>query len=187
MRFLATVAAIVVSSSMAMAAEVAGIKLDDGIALGGQNLILNGAGTRTKLFFKVYVAGLYLPMKQSSAPAVLDQKGPRRIQMVLTRDLESAQLLDGLNAGLVANNSAADLDAIKPQIDQLRSIFGTLKEAKQGTVIMLDYLPDTGTVVTLNGDMKGAIPGAAFNRALLKVWLGDDPVDESLKRAMLGG
>lgn len=170
----------------ATAAEVAGVKLDDKIALGGQDLVLNGAGIRTKVIFKVYVAGLYVAQPQQTAAGVLAQKGPRRVQMVMLRDLTAEQLLDAVDAGLKDNNAATELEAIKPQVEQLRTIFTALKEAKKGDVVALDYLPESGTKVVMNGTAQGTIPGEPFNRALLKVWLGDKPVDGDLKRALLG-
>src|SRR5262249_62120319 len=90
----------------APAAEVGGVKLDDKASLGGQELVLNGAGMRTKAFFKVYVAGLYLPQKQTSTSGVLAQK-PRRVQLTLLRDLSSEQLLEALQSGLAAHNTQA--------------------------------------------------------------------------------
>jgi len=62
-----------------------------------------------------------------------------------------------------------------------------VKAAKSGDLILLDYLPGTGTRVTVRGEDKGTIPGEEFNRALLRIWLGNQPADASLKRAMLGG
>jgi long-chain acyl-CoA synthetase len=38
----------------------------------------------------------------------------------------------------------------------------------------------------LNSEARGKVANAAFARALLKVWLGDNPVDASLKKALLG-
>lgn len=167
------------------AVEVAGVKLDDRASVAGQELALNGAGLRTKIFFKVYVAGLYVPEKQTTAAGVLAQKS-RRVQLTLMRDLSSDQFLEALHSGLANNNTQAEMDAIKKQTDQLTSIFGLLKEAKKGSVINLDYA-DGATRISVSGSDKGSIAGEAFNRALLKVWLGDKPVQEDLKKALLGG
>jgi long-chain acyl-CoA synthetase len=183
-RQLATAWIALLLAGAAPAAEVAGVKLDDKVSLGGQELVLNGAGMRTKAFFKVYVAGLYLPQKQASTSAVLAQK-PRRVQLALLRDLSSEQLLDALQSGLAANNTQAELDGMKKEQEQLAGIFGSLKEAKKGSVILLDFV-DGATHVSVNGADNGSIPGEAFNRALLKVWLGDRPVQDDLKKAMLG-
>jgi long-chain acyl-CoA synthetase len=183
-KLLATGWVALLLAGVAQAAEVGGVKLDDKVSLGGQELVLNGAGLRTKAFFKVYVAGLYLPRKQASTGGVLGQK-PRRVQLALLRDLSSEQLLDALQSGLAANNTQAELDGMKKEQDQLAGIFGSVQEAKKGSVILLDFV-DGATHVSVNGADKGSIPGEAFNRALLKVWLGDKPVQEDLKKAMLG-
>src|ERR1700681_2013686 len=86
-------------AASAGAAEVGGIKLDDKVAVGGQELVLNGAGIRTRVVFKVYVASFYLPAKATDLSGVLG-KAPRRIQMNLLRTLAADQLVDALNEGL---------------------------------------------------------------------------------------
>ena len=60
------------------------------------------------------------------------------------------------------------------------------KEVKEKDVITLDFVDGT-TRIGWNGDAKGTIEGAAFNQALLRVWLGDKPVLPELKKALLGG
>ena len=75
-----------ITSMGALAAEVAGVKLDDKMTVGGQELVLNGAGIRTKLMFKVYVGSLYVPAKATSAGAVY-AKAPRRVQLNMLRDV----------------------------------------------------------------------------------------------------
>ncbi len=55
-----------------------------------------------------------------------------------------------------------------------------------GDEIIFDYTPGTGTVVTIAGVQKGVVEGAAFNSALLSIWLGKEPVGEDLRDALLG-
>jgi len=169
----------------AFGADVGGVKLADKAAVGGQELVLNGAGIRTKVFFKVYVGSLYVPAKAADLGTVL-AKGPRRIQMNLLRDLSADQLVDALNDGLKDNNTAAELAEVKAQQDQLTSIMKAFGEAKEGNVVTLDFI-DGATVVGFNGAAKGTIPGEPFNKALTKIWLGDKPIQPDLKKAMLGG
>jgi hypothetical protein len=169
----------------ALAAEVGGVKLDDKVAVGGQELVLNGAGVRKKFVIKIYVASLYLPAKASTLAAVLD-KGPRRIQMNLLRDLSADQLVDALVDGMKDANSPAELAAVKAQTDQMIATMKAFKEVKEKDVVALDFV-DGGTRISLNGSAKATLPGDAFNRALTRVWLGDNPVQDDLKKAMLGG
>jgi hypothetical protein len=173
-----------VLAASALAAEVGGVKLDDKVSMGAQELVLNGAGVRTRVVFKVYVASLYLPQKAADLAGVL-AKGPRRIQLNLLRTLSADQLVDALNEGLAENNTAAELAAVKSQADQLATIMKAFKEVKEKDVVTLDFV-DGATRVGLNGDAKGSIAGDAFNQALTKVWLGDKPVQADLKKSLLG-
>jgi long-chain acyl-CoA synthetase len=168
-----------------MAAEIAGVKLEDKATVAGKELVLNGAGLRTRAIFKVYAAGLYVPAKTTDVATVLGAPA-RRVQLTLLRTLSADQLVEALNDGLKENNSEAELAAIKPQVAELASIMRSFKEAREKDVITLDYADGT-TRIGLNGDAKGTIQGDAFNKALLKVWLGEHPVQADLMRAMLGG
>jgi long-chain acyl-CoA synthetase len=173
-----------VLASVAFAAEVGGVKLDDKVSMGAQELVLNGAGVRTRVVFKVYVASLYLPQKAADLAGVLS-KNPRRIQLNILRTLSGDQLVDALNEGLAENNTAAELAAVKAQVEALATIMRSLKEVKEKDVITLDFV-DGATRIGLNGEAKGSIGGDAFNQALTKVWLGDKPVQADLKKSLLG-
>ena len=172
----------------ALAAEVAGIKVDERIKLESSELVLNGAGLRTKAFFKVYVAGLYLAEKKTSANDVLVVPGPKRVSMRLMRDLSAKQLVDALEEGIRDNTPAAERESLKDRVADLSTLMSSLQSAKEGDVIALDWVPGTGTRIVLNGAARGkSIPGEDFYRALLRIWLGDDPVSKDLKKALLGG
>jgi hypothetical protein len=176
---------VAVFAAVALAAEVGGVRLDDKVTMGAQELVLNGAGVRTRVVFKVYVASLYLPQKATELAAVL-ANSPRRIQLNLLRTLSADQLVEALNEGLAENNTAAELSAVKSQVEALATIMKSFKEVKEKDVITLDFV-DGATRIGLNGDAKGNIGGDAFNQALTKVWLGEKPVQADLKKSLLGG
>jgi len=180
-----SVAAAVSFCAAVHAAEVGGVKLDDRTTLAGQPLVLNGAGVRTRAIFKVYVGSLYVPEKTTSLDGVL-AKAPRRVQLNLLRNLSADQLVDALVEGLKENNSAAELEGVKAQTDELVRIMKSFGEVKEGSVVTLDYV-DGATRIAQDGTARGSVAGEAFNRALLRIWLGDRPVQADLKRAMLGG
>ncbi len=169
----------------ASALEVKGVKVDETAQVGGSTLVLNGAGVRTKLMFKVYVAGLYLTQKQADANAVISDTGNKRVSMHFLRELSSEKLLHGMNEGFSDNNNAAEMAAIEPKMKQFRDMMTSAKEVKKGDLIVLDFTA-AGTQVNINGKTLGTVEDAAFNQALLRVWLGAKPVDASLKKAMLG-
>lgn len=174
-----------IATGAVLAADVGGVKIDDKVTVGGQELVLNGAGIRTKVMFKVYVGSLYLPAKATSAAAVY-AKAPRRVQLNMLRDVGSDQMVEALVDGLKQANSAADAAAVKAQTDELASVMKSIGQLKEGNVLTFDFV-DGATKVGLNGAAKGSIAGEAFNKALMNAWLGDNAVQSDLKKAMLGG
>lgn len=166
--------------------EVAGVQVPDHISVAGRDLVLNGAGLRRFLLMNVYVAALYLPERRHDTPAILGKETSRGFQLTLLRDLSTEQNLEALKGGLIANNSPSELEAIRREVDRFLGYIKELHEVTAGTVIQLDYLPGMGTRVSANQRYLGTIPGEAFNRAVLKIWLGEDPVQAGLKQALLG-
>jgi len=173
----------------ASAAEVdfAGIHLVDKIQVENTVLQLNGGGIRTKFFFKIYVGALSLPQKQTSAEAIIADEHEHRVVMYMLHELSSEKLFSAFKEAIEANQSPAEMAALDAQIRQMAQIFDSVREVKPGDIITLDYLPASGTRITVNGTGRGTIAGVAFNRALLKIWLGKDPVQDDLKKGMLGG
>ncbi|HET9977443.1 MAG TPA: chalcone isomerase family protein, partial [Burkholderiaceae bacterium] len=182
----ALIAAVTLSGgAIAQAVEIEGVKLEPTAQVGGAALQLNGAGLRTRAIFKVYVAGLYVPAKSNNPATLLAQKGPRRLQMTMLRNVDADSFAAPLNDGLKNNHNEAQLAALKGQIDAFNATFKSVGEAKKGDVIGIEYLPDSGTRITVNGQPKGSpIAGEEFYNALLRIWLGDKPADGDLKKGL---
>jgi hypothetical protein len=187
MRLCAAVVLALAPLAASAQVEVEGVKLEPSAQVGGANLVLNGAGVRTRAIFKVYVAGLYVPQKSGNAAALLAQKGPRRIAITMLRNVDADTFSGALSEGLQKNLSDAQFAGFKSQIDALNASFKAAGEAKKGDVIHLEFTPDAGTRVVVNGKPQGgAIAGEDFYNALLRIWIGDKPVDADLKKGMLG-
>lgn len=184
----ATLLMVASACALAQLTELEGVKLEPSAQVAAAPLVLNGAGLRTRAFFKVYVAALYVPKKATDATTLLSQTGPRRVAITMLRDVDAATFAGALNDGLKDNHTEAQLAALKPQIDTLNAAFKLVGEAKKGDLIQLDFAPDAGTRVVVNGQARGnAMAGDAFFNALLRIWLGDKPADGGLKKGMLGG
>ena len=167
----------------AWAAEVAGVKIDDKMRVGNAELALSGAGLRRRVFFQVYAIGLYVPDPKADRIA---QPGPKRVLIHMLRDVGAEQFTEALVEGIKANQSEAEAAALEPRIKQLAAIMNQVGEAKKGMAIALDW---TGaqTQVVIDGKPAGQpIAGEDFYRALLRIWLGDKPVQDDLKKALLG-
>lgn len=167
------------------AKEVADLEIPDQVDVGGTSLVLNGAGVRSKFFIKVYVGALYSPHRSKSVSEIIEMPGPKRVAMHFLHDEVSREKIIGAwNDGFENNQTEKDLGKLKARIEQFNALFET---AHHGDLITIDFVPEQGTSVAVNGEQKGVIEGADFYRALLLIWLGDDPADEDLKEAMVGG
>ena len=185
---LCLAALLTATGASAQPVEREGVKFEPTAQVGSAALQLNGAGVRTRAIFKVYAAGLYVPQKATSAATLLAQKGPRRLSMTMLRNVDAESFAGPLNDGLRNNHTEAQLAAFKPQIDAMNAALKAVEEAKKGDVLHFEYLPESGTRITVNGQQKGAnIPGEDFFAAMLRIWLGDKPADADLKKGLLGG
>jgi hypothetical protein len=176
-----------VAFSGASAAEVGGVRFTDTATVAGKELKLNGVGMRTKFFIKVYAAGLYLPQQSRNPAEIQKMDGPRRVQLVMMRELSSDDFGKAFMDGLNANSTAQERSALMGQTMQMGKVFAMVPGLKKGDVLFLDWIPGTGTVTSLNGRKIGdTIPDVAFYNALLRIWIGDKPADANLKPALLG-
>jgi hypothetical protein len=184
-----TLICIICLNTAALATEVEGIKLADKVRLGdaGPELMLNGAGVRTRIVFKVYVGALYLQQKRTTPDTVFNDSGPKRIAMHMLREVKADQFFAALSEGLKDNHTPDQLAKIEPQIREFEGIFKRVQNSKPGDLFLLDYTPGNGTRVMVNGETKGTVTGGEFYTALLRMWLGEKPADTNLKKALLGG
>jgi hypothetical protein len=166
------------------AAEVAGVKIDDAARVAGAELALKGAGLRKRLFVQVYAMGLYIADRKADPIA---QGGAKRVAIHMLRDVDAGTFAKALVDGMRPNHDEATMKALEPRIAQLNAIMAAMKEAKKGMAISLDWVPGTGTQVTIDGKAAGKpIEGEDFYRALLRIWVGEKPVQDDLKKALLG-
>jgi len=172
-------------ASSALAAEVAGVKIEDKASVAGANLALKGAGLRKRVVFQVYAMGLYVADRKADP---ITQVGAKRIAIHMLRDVGADQFTAALVDGMRPNHDEATMKSLEPRVARLGAILGEMKEAKKGMVILLDLVPGAGTQVSIDGKPAGKpIEGEDFYRALLRIWLGDKPVQDDLKKALLGG
>jgi hypothetical protein len=167
------------TSSPAFAGKLAGVSMPDSVTVGGTALVLNGMGLREKYFIDIYVAGLYVPQKTSSASTVITQDTPKQITMHMTYDLSKDKLAEAMREGLATSTEAA----AKAHTETLA---GWMETVAPGDKILLTYVPGTGTTVTVKGKAKGTIPGPEFMRAIWGIYVGPKPPTSALKKGLLG-
>lgn len=169
------------------AVEVAGVKYPGTAAVGNANLQLNGAGIRYKAIFKVYTAGLYLGAKATTPEAVYAAPGVKRLHVVMLRDIDGNELGKLFTDGMRKNATREEFGKSIPGTLKLAEMFATRKKLVAGDSFSVDYVPGTGTVISLNGKVATEpIVEPVFFVAMMKIWLGAEPPDWQLKEALLG-
>lgn len=178
--------ALLPTAALAQAAEVGGIRFEPELALRGSRVLLNGAGLRVKFFVKVYAAGLYLPAKAAAPEAAWDTKAPRALRIVMLREVDAAELGKLLATGIEKNASAEEFARAAPATARITELFAARKKMMTGDTILIEWVPGTGTVLTINGKAEEPIADPEFFPTLMRVWLGRSPADADLKEALLG-
>jgi len=167
--------------------DVAGVKLEDRVTVAGKPLQLNGAGVRYKAVFKVYTAGFYAEKKADTPDELLDQPGPKRMTITMLRDIESAELGKMFSRGMEDNMEKGSFAKLIPGVMRMSQVFTNHKILKTGETFVVDWIPGTGTVLTVKGQVEGEpFKEPEFFEALMRIWLGPKPADWQLKDALLG-
>jgi hypothetical protein len=185
---LLLVAGLLVSlASAAAPVTINGVKVEDSVSVAGAPLQLNGAGTRYKAIFKVYVASLHTTKKVTSLDELIAAPGPKRLTMTFLREIEAGPFGKLLTRGVEDNNSKAEMSKLVPGLIRMGDIFTVNKLLVPGDVITLDWIPGTGMVITAKGKVQGEpFKEPEFYRAIMSIWFGNVPADHALKDAMLG-
>jgi len=166
------------------ALEVDGVKLPGTMQLGENELVLNGAGTRSKFFIDLYVGSLYLQKKSSVSSDVINAEEKMVIRLDITSSLITSEKMTDATFEGFENATNGNISSIKAEINQFMSAFS--EEIKEGDKFEFAYAPEEGVVVTKNGTLKETIVSTPFKRALFGIWLSDKPAQDSLKEEMLG-
>lgn len=182
----AACATLVVAGAMAQV-TISGVRFEDSADVRGAKAQLNGAGVRYKAIFKVYAAGLYLSRKAATMEDVLAAPGAKRMTVTMLRDIDSSELGKLFARGIEDNMDKAAFSRLIPGVMRMSQIFSDNKKLAAGDTFALDWIPGTGTVVTLRGVQQGEpFREPEFYNALLRIWLGPNPADWKLKDALLG-
>ena len=184
MKYFLSVLFLLFFVSPVSALETGGVQFPDSVTVAGEKLSLNGAGLRTKLFFKIYAGGLYLAKPLPDAQSIINADEPMLVRMHFIYDGVSAEKLqDGWKDGFALTVPDAD-ENLQQAIVAFTTLFN--EQAKKNDVYDIAWLPGKGMEIRFNDKLKGEIGSLDFKKALFAIWFGEDPVDDDLKEGMLG-
>jgi hypothetical protein len=180
-RLLTVAVAIALTTSVARAAVIEGVEFADSLRQPGADLLLhNTAVFRWKLFFKPYVAALYLADPADAAEVLADV--PKRLELSYFYSIKGPDFAMAADELLARNLAPQALARLRPSIDALNALY---RDVEPGDRYALTYLPGRGTELALNGLALGVVPGAEFAAAYFSIWLGEVPLDDALKQQLL--
>lgn len=165
--------------------EVNGVTVPRKIEFQNKTLQLNGAGGRSKMWLEVYVQALYLSQLSQDPKFIIDSDTEMAIRIEITSSMVSSnKLTKAMNTGF-EKSAGSNLEELRPRIEQFKTMLSDAITEKD--VFILAYNPLDQTINVIKNDVvKGKIPGFDFKQALFGIWLSDKPVDETLKKHLLG-
>lgn len=174
-------------AALAATVDVGGVKVEDALDLQGSKLQLNGAGVRYKAVFKVYAAGLYVGKKVATPEELFAAAGPKRMSITLLREIDSNELGKAFTKGFEENTPKGEMSKLIPGLIKMGQIFSDQKKMMAGENFTIDWIPGTGTIITVKGKPQGEpFKEVEFYNALMRIWVGSNPADFKLKDALLG-
>ena len=178
---------IVCNSFYTNAIDAAGVKLEKAsrLTVDKTQLILNGSAVRREAQHEIYVGGLYLKEQSSSFDEIISDPSPKRFLFFCSTDvISSNKLVSAWEQGFSINYTEEEVLKLKPMILEFNKVWSSGLQA--GDEIWVDFLPDQGTHISINGKIISKIPGDEFYHAFLKTWLGPHPFSLKMKEALLG-
>lgn len=157
----------------------------DRVTVGVSELRLHGTGLmRYRVFIKGYVAALYLgeSFAGEATPAAVLGDVSRRLEIEYFWAIPAEKLANATVEGISRSTDTATFKRLRHHIDQINALY---EDVEPGDRYALTYLPGVGTELTLNGRHLGVVEGAEFSAALFALWVGEKPLDESLRGQLL--
>lgn len=150
-------------------------------------LKLNGAALRELyLLIKSYVGSLYLEHPNHSAEAILNdtRSHKRMVFHVRMKRVGARRIASALQDALIVNLSDAQHEALKDNLAQMLNFFDG--KMHRGDEAIFDFIPNVGTRISINDEVKGIIPGDLYFQSMMTIWIGEHPVGRDFKKSILG-
>jgi len=149
-------------------------------------LKLNGASMRILYgVVDTYIGQLYVENPTTDATALIAADEYKRMvfHTVLKR-VSGRRMATALYEALQLNTTPEEAKVLEARIQQVIELFDT--RFKKGENGYIEWVPGKGSRIVIKGKEKGIIPGKDLNDAILRIWVGENPVGETFKKHVLG-
>ncbi|MFL5346266.1 MAG: chalcone isomerase family protein [Hyalangium sp.] len=166
------VLAAMLAAGLAEAHEVGGVKMPDTLELQDHRLELAHMELKRKLFFDIYVWGLYMEQIPRLEAEAIATDSIKRLHFRFLRNIRKDQLVGAFRQGLSINPALRS----GPLQQEMEKLLQSLKDVKNGDDLILTYEPNAGLKVSGEASGGVVIPGKCFADALFTAWLQKNPV-----------
>ena len=162
--------------------EVGGVHFASTVDAKDGRLHLQGAGIlRYMAFIKAYAGALYLPDAVLAHQAL--EPVAKHLEIEYYHPIKGEDFASATRIKILDNIPADQVADLRARIELLSEMY---RDVQPGDRYALTYFPGQGTLLSLNGQPLGSIPGDDFARALFAMWLGDNPIDRGFRDRLLG-
>lgn len=169
-------------NGLAYGAEVEDVFFEESVIVDGRTLSVRGTGLFRYLgVIKAYVGALYV--EEGTATEHVLSNTAKRLEVEYFHAIKGEDFGPATNKVIAGNTDPETLERLRPRIDAHNALY---KDVQPGDRYSLTYIPGKGTELALNGDAIGVIEGADFAAVLYAMWLGDNPMNRSFKRQLMG-
>ncbi len=160
--------------------DIQSVKLRD-----GPSLLLNGLAAMHDASGDIFIGGFYLEHRYRDADSIAEATRAKRIAIRMVADRFSGRRFGQMWRDRIAiNNTPEQLKDMGPEIKQFLGAFsGTLRK---GDRINIDFLPASGSRISINGVEVAWIKKPAFIEPVIRAWVGERPPSVSFKQGVLG-
>jgi hypothetical protein len=145
-------------------------------------LRLTGTALRKKFLFHVYTIGSYVQdgVAVASAEELVAADCPKRLHLVMEREVSGKDLAEAFRAAIRANYPAPAYEA---ELNRLAELMQPLTAVK-GDHIWLTHVPGVGLHCLVVGKTEINIPGVPFTRAVWEIYLGKNNLGDEIKKGL---
>ncbi|NDV60954.1 hypothetical protein G0Q06_00655 [Puniceicoccales bacterium CK1056] len=139
-----------------------------------------GQGSFRWMFFKVYEGAFYQDSGNLEASALDDVA--KCLELQYNVRITADQFRESGDSILKRNLDDTTWQNIRDRLARLNEAY---QDVEKGDRYALVYTPGNGTTLKLNGEPLVTVEGADFAKAYFSIWLGEDAVKASFRKALL--
>ena len=146
------------------------------------------SGYRTKMFVKVYELTLYTEKQYENTNDIFNTNDGFLIEMKFLMNIPNEKIKQNMLYGFHNNTSENGLLLINDDINIFLAIFdNVIINSNDQLCINYDSVHINIRLTTNNGIKTVTINNHHFKNSLLRIWLGNKPVDKNLKNTIIRG